>query len=59
MVTQATSDAIGKGAATKILSGELEIVGPDDQHNDSSCTGGAADETAGACGSSGGGKLEW
>lgn len=60
MITQATSEAIGRGAATKILDGSIDIVGPEDKHTDSSCTGAGHDEGGGSCGSgAGAGKLTW
>ncbi|KAL7410257.1 NADPH nitrite reductase [Mrakia frigida] len=54
MVTQATSEALGRGAATKIL----EIVGPEDEGS-AHGHGGAEAPSGDSCGGGGGGKLAW
>lgn len=59
MVTQAQSEAIGLGAATAIIDGTLEMVGPEDAHNESSCAGSGGGGEELLCGSGGGGKLDW
>lgn len=60
MVTQAASEVIGRGGATAIIDGSIELVGPEDQHNKASCSGSGGNEGAVLCGGGGGGgKLDW
>ena len=57
MVTQAASEALGRGAATAIIESDLEIVGRTKGRHTSSCGGEGGAVVA--CGGASGGKLDW
>jgi hypothetical protein len=75
MVTQATSEAIGLASASAVPSTDgtldlVDIVGPSEEHDETSCSGGSGEKKgkkggkkekeAVGCGSdAGGGKLSW
>jgi hypothetical protein len=59
MVTQAASEALGRGAATAIIEADIEIVGRTKLRHTSSCGGSGGEEGVSSCGGGGGGKLDW
>lgn len=58
MVTQAASEALGRGAATAIIEADIEIVGRTKQRH-TLCDGSGGEEGVSSCGGAGGGKLDW